>query len=215
MQCALATPDEAADIHARNFLTDGPGFAGSINGYPINTGTELTLIKADARDYLQPAVGKILGGLAAAGHTPDQIDRIVLTHMHPGHSGGVANQDGSKVFPNTTLHVHEADHAFFLDADVQAASPEVVAVFFDCAAASVAAYKDGISLFAFAALNTTWIADLEGAMPMGHIAVGCALGYLDFRHDAREWRNGNGALVAWYEGFSARPAMMATRPNAA
>ena len=62
------------------------------------------------------------------------------------------------------------------------------------------------------ALNERWISHLEGPLDMGQIAVGCALAYLDFRHDARHWRQGNGALDDWYAAFSLRPAMVATAP---
>lgn len=63
------------------------------------------------------------------------------------------------------------------------------------------------------ALNTRWMGHLSGPVSMGHISVACALGYLDFRHDGRGWRQGREALAAWYEGFAARPSMMATDPN--
>jgi glutathione S-transferase len=62
------------------------------------------------------------------------------------------------------------------------------------------------------ALETRWIAHLEGPMDAGQIAVGCALGYLDFRHDAREWRNGRPRLAGWFAGFDARASMRATVP---
>lgn len=65
---------------------------------------------------------------------------------------------------------------------------------------------------ACAALNQRWMAHLSGPLDMAQIAVACALGYLDLRHDGRGWRKGNDALAAWYEAFSARPAMIATRP---
>lgn len=45
---------------------------------------------------------------------------------------------------------------------------------------------------------------------IGHIAIGCALGYLDFRYADRPWRPGCPALAAWYEGFRARPSARAT-----
>ncbi|WP_170467484.1 glutathione S-transferase [Ruegeria arenilitoris] len=67
---------------------------------------------------------------------------------------------------------------------------------------------------ACAALNQRWMAHLSGQLDMGQIAVACALGYLDFRHDARGWRKGNDALAAWYETFAARPSMVATQPPA-
>ena len=62
------------------------------------------------------------------------------------------------------------------------------------------------------ALNSDWIDDLNGPLTIGQIAVGCALGYLDFRHDARGWRDGRDALAAWFEGFAERPSMQATIP---
>ncbi len=61
-------------------------------------------------------------------------------------------------------------------------------------------------------LDQRWMANLSGPLDMGQVAVGCALGYLDLRHDARGWRRGNDALAAWYAEFSARPSMIATQP---
>lgn len=63
-----------------------------------------------------------------------------------------------------------------------------------------------------AALDADWMTLLAGPLNMGQIAVGCALGYLDFRHDARNWRNGNDALAAWYADFSKRESMVTSAP---
>ncbi|MEX0281040.1 MAG: glutathione S-transferase [Arenibacterium sp.] len=65
---------------------------------------------------------------------------------------------------------------------------------------------------ACSALNTMWMSHLSGPLDMGQIAVACALGYVDFRHDARGWRTGNEALSDWYSGFSERDSMIKTRP---
>lgn len=62
------------------------------------------------------------------------------------------------------------------------------------------------------ALEQQWLDHLSGPLDMGQIAVGCALGYLDFRHDAREWRKGRGGLDDWFAAFSERPAMRETSP---
>lgn len=48
---------------------------------------------------------------------------------------------------------------------------------------------------------------------LGHIAIGCALGYLDFRFAAEEWRKGRPNLARWYEDFAKRPSMIATVPK--
>jgi glutathione S-transferase len=63
------------------------------------------------------------------------------------------------------------------------------------------------------ALETRWIAHLEGSLDAGQIAVGCALGYLDFRHHARDWRNGRPRLAGWFAAFDARASMRATMPS--
>jgi glutathione S-transferase len=66
-----------------------------------------------------------------------------------------------------------------------------------------------------AALNTRWMSHLNGPLDMGQISVGCALAYLDFRHDVRGWRKGNDGLAAWFKAFESRPWMQSTVPPAA
>lgn len=60
----------------------------------INTGTQLVLfdtgLDADA----------ITTALNDAGYTPDQVDVVVLTHMHGDHIGGLMRADGDATFAN-------------------------------------------------------------------------------------------------------------------
>jgi glutathione S-transferase len=52
---------------------------------------------------------------------------------------------------------------------------------------------------------------ITGEVHVGHIAVACALGYLDLRFGGG-WRVGHPRLVAWLDGFAAKvPAFEATR----
>ena len=46
-------------------------------------------------------------------------------------------------------------------------------------------------------LEERWMSHLAGPLDMGQIAVGCALGYLDFRLDDRRWRDGRSSLAAY------------------
>jgi glutathione S-transferase len=50
---------------------------------------------------------------------------------------------------------------------------------------------------------------------LGAIALGCALGYLDFRYADIGWQERHPALARWYEQFAARESMTKTRPPAA
>lgn len=63
------------------------------------------------------------------------------------------------------------------------------------------------------ALEESWLSHLAGPLDIGQIAVGCALGYLDFRHSGREWRTGRPALSAWWARFETRPSMRDTQPE--
>lgn len=64
------------------------------------------------------------------------------------------------------------------------------------------------------ALENRWMGLLNGPVNAGQIAVGCALGYIDFRHGGRDWRTGRPALTEWFANFSERPSMAATVPVA-
>ena len=71
----------------------------------VNTGSELILFDTGLSAAGTTAV------LAGAGYSPDQIDRVVITHMHPDHIGGLLS-DGAPTFPNATYFAGqmEFDH---------------------------------------------------------------------------------------------------------
>ena len=54
---------------------------------------------------------------------------------------------------------------------------------------------------------------LGDAATIGHVAIGCALGYLDFRFADDHWRSGRPALADWYEVFAQRRSVIATMPK--
>lgn len=59
------------------------------------------------------------------------------------------------------------------------------------------------------------VAEFEPQVSIGHIAVGCALGYLDLRFPDLAWRENRPRLAAWNETFAARPSMVASAHPAA
>jgi glutathione S-transferase len=52
----------------------------------------------------------------------------------------------------------------------------------------------------------------ETPISIGHITIGCALGYLDYRFDATDWRSIAPRLAEWYAGIRARPSFKNTEP---
>ncbi len=57
------------------------------------------------------------------------------------------------------------------------------------------------------------LAALPPDLNLGHIAAGCALGYLDFRLPEIDWRTPNSGLADWYGSFAQRSSMVETMPG--
>jgi glyoxylase-like metal-dependent hydrolase (beta-lactamase superfamily II) len=85
----------------------------SVNAFLINTGDRLVLVDAGAGALFGPTLGKLLANLQAAGYQPEQVDDILITHMHPDHVGGLV-ADGKPVFPNAVVHADQRDADFWL-----------------------------------------------------------------------------------------------------
>ncbi len=99
-----ASPEEFAALSAANFLPADRSqnfFTPTL----VNTGTELVLF-----DTGLSAEGT-LAALAAAGVTPDQVDVVVLTHMHGDHIGGLMGADGTApTFANARYVTGSVEH---------------------------------------------------------------------------------------------------------
>ena len=54
--------------------------------------------------------------------------------------------------------------------------------------------------------------ELADRVDLGTIALACALGYLDFRFASLGWRAQYPKTAAWFEPFSRRESLVATRP---
>lgn len=61
-------------------------------------------------------------------------------------------------------------------------------------------------------LEAQWMGLLGGPFGAGQIAVAAALGYVDFRLGARDWRSGAPEVAEWYAGVCDRPSLQATVP---
>jgi glyoxylase-like metal-dependent hydrolase (beta-lactamase superfamily II) len=111
----------------------------SFNAWLINTGDRLILIDAGAGPLFGPTVGKLVAQIRAAGYQPEQVDDILITHMHPDHVGGLA-ANGERVFPNATVHAHKRDADYWLSQAKADAAPADAKGFFQGAVASLTPY---------------------------------------------------------------------------
>src|SRR5690349_874088 len=65
----------------------------------------LTLVDAG----LKRADKKVLAALASLGKAPEDVERIVLTHAHQDHAGGLAS---IKQATGGTVHAHDRDAVY-------------------------------------------------------------------------------------------------------
>ena len=82
----------------------------SVNAYLVNTGSKVVLVDTGTAGLFGPTAGRVLANLKASGYTPEQVDEIVITHMHGDHIGGAS----STAFPNATLRLDKRDSDFWL-----------------------------------------------------------------------------------------------------
>ncbi|WP_029065023.1 MBL fold metallo-hydrolase [Labrenzia sp. DG1229] len=118
-----------------------------VNAYLVNTGDRLVLVDAGTSDALGPTMGRLPSALKAAGVSPDQIDAILITHMHPDHLFGAIDGDGNRVFANAELILPEVDNAFWFDDAAMNGAPEQFKPFFLGARRAAEAYKGNQTLF--------------------------------------------------------------------
>lgn len=98
----------------------------SVNTFLIRSGTRVALIDTGSGTYLGPTTGHVVANLRVAGVTPEQIDTILLTHMHPDHSAGLTDREtGALVYPNAELVVHENEPRHWFDDAQLARAPEL------------------------------------------------------------------------------------------
>jgi glyoxylase-like metal-dependent hydrolase (beta-lactamase superfamily II) len=99
-----ASPEDFAALSAANFIpVDMNQFF--FTPTVVNTGAELVLFDTGL------AAEGTLGALIAAGFTADQVDVVVLTHMHGDHIGGLMGADGTTpTFANARYVTGSAEH---------------------------------------------------------------------------------------------------------
>lgn len=120
----------------------------SVNAFAFRVGGRVTLVDTGAGDKMGPTLGKLTQSLELSGIRVDQVDTVLLTHMHPDHSNGLTHANGAAVFPNAELVLHQDEHDHWLDDGSMArASPRLRRENFEAARHQLAAYRGRLRLF--------------------------------------------------------------------
>jgi glyoxylase-like metal-dependent hydrolase (beta-lactamase superfamily II) len=134
-----AKPGEVQRLVARMFQTM-PAVQTAVNAYLVHTGSNLILVDAGAAKLFGPSLGFVLDNMRAAGYSPEQVDTILLTHMHGDHINGLVTADGKAVFPNADVRVAKAEADFWLNDAIAAKAPKDAQPFFAMAKAGATPY---------------------------------------------------------------------------
>jgi glyoxylase-like metal-dependent hydrolase (beta-lactamase superfamily II) len=111
------------------------------SGFLVNTGKQLILVDAGAGTWWGGgALGRLVGSLRSAGYTPEEVDLVLVTHLHSDHVGGLTTQDGIRVFPNADVYVAKAENDFWLSPEIAVKAPKDAQAFFQSAQAIAAPY---------------------------------------------------------------------------
>jgi glyoxylase-like metal-dependent hydrolase (beta-lactamase superfamily II) len=111
------------------------------SGFLVNTGKQLILVDAGAGAWWGGgALGRLVGSLRSAGYMPEEVNLVLLTHLHSDHVGGLTTQDGNRVFPNAEVYVAKAESDFWLSPEIAAKAPKDAQPFFQSAQAIAAPY---------------------------------------------------------------------------
>ncbi|QBF30269.1 MBL fold metallo-hydrolase [Thalassococcus sp. S3] len=105
----------------------------------VDTGSEIVLFDTGLGQ------SGITTALAAAGISPDAVDVVVLTHMHPDHIGGMMT-DGSPTFPNARYVTAAAEYDFWSAMDAGNRVGDMVASLVTPMAEKMSFIEDGGSV---------------------------------------------------------------------
>lgn len=106
--------DKVQEILKKYHADQAKGVQTSINAFLVNTGHSLVLVDSGAADCFGTHLGSVLKNLKASGYQPEQVDTILLTHLHPDHSCGVS-KNGIANFPNATIYVSADEANYWLN----------------------------------------------------------------------------------------------------
>ncbi|MBE9604157.1 MBL fold metallo-hydrolase [Acetobacteraceae bacterium H6797] len=118
-----------------------PKLALDVNTFLLRGPNGLTLVDTGAGTNWGPALGQLYPALEALGIKPEDIDQVLLTHLHGDHALGLI-KDGKPWLSRAAIHVPAADLAYFTDAAAKAATPEARRSGFDITERLIGLYGD-------------------------------------------------------------------------
>jgi glyoxylase-like metal-dependent hydrolase (beta-lactamase superfamily II) len=94
----------------------------TVTAFLLGRDDRVALVDVGAGASMGADCGHLLGNLRAAGIVPEQVDMVILTHIHPEHSNGLVGAAGAAVFPRAELVIPREDFKFWVETDPDTAA---------------------------------------------------------------------------------------------
>ncbi|MCF6404613.1 MBL fold metallo-hydrolase [Chitinophaga filiformis] len=130
-------PGEVKKLTELNFQT--PVVEASVNAYLLKINGKLILVDAGTADLYGPSLGHLPANMIRAGYKPEQIDAVLVTHIHTDHTGGLMAGD-KMVFPNADIYVSRKEADYWLSDENYAKAPARLKPYFDQARLKMTPY---------------------------------------------------------------------------
>lgn len=164
----VGVSDEQAIATGQSWTATGCPFP--ILAFLVRTADRLALIDAGTAGMMAlDTVGCLSESLDLAGVSRDEIDAVLITHLHPDHVGALTDPTDAVMFPNAELMIAEADHAWLFDPGTTTRVSEGMRTFLAPTGQRIRAYGRRMTQFGGGAelLRGIRSVDLSGHTP-GH-----------------------------------------------
>jgi glyoxylase-like metal-dependent hydrolase (beta-lactamase superfamily II) len=131
---------EAGRLQVAGFRPEQPVV--TLNAFLITgAGRKPVLIDTGYGGFGPETMGRVPAALALTGVKAEEVETVLVSHLHPDHVGGLVTQDGQAAYPNAEIVVHAAETRHWLPDEALSKAPEGAKPYFEGARKALAPYR--------------------------------------------------------------------------
>lgn len=121
---ARGVPEDALTALLAQGGHSGPTIQSSLNVPVLKRGSEVILFDCGGGPNFMATAGKLPAAMAAAGIDPASVSHVLLTHAHPDHLWGAADDFDAPAYANATYHLSQGEWDYWMDPGLFGKLPE-------------------------------------------------------------------------------------------
>ena len=130
---------EAGRLQLAGFRPEQPVV--TLNAFLITGAGRKPVLIDTGYGHLGPGtMGRVPAALALAGVRPEEVETVLVSHLHPDHVGGLLTADGRAVYPNAEIVLHAEEARHWLPDEALSRAPDEAKAYFENARKAVAPY---------------------------------------------------------------------------